>query len=437
MRCGVVAVGLMLAGPAWAQHEGHEAGHHGHRMTGPLGAPWARQAGGTAWQPDASPVYAWHGMQGDWHLMGEATLFGQYVDEGGLRGDEDFGAQGMVMGMAGYPLLGGEAELRVMLSPDPLTLGECGYPDALQTGERCDESGTLHDRQHPHDLFMELAASWQGELTGDLALQVYGGVAGEPALGPVSFPHRLSAQLNPIAPIGHHWLDASHVTFGLATVGLSGRWWKVEGSAFNGRDPDEERFDLDLDVPDSFSGRAWLLPIDELAFQVSVGRLNDHATHEPDETGAHTDHTTESAPEPIDVTRYTASGTWHHPYAGGYWNLTAAWGRNDGHPGAEATDAFLVEGTVNDGETHVVFARAELAEKLGSELVTEKPLTVYRVAKTQVGYVRQFAAGETLLGLGFSTWAARVTEGLIPLYGEDSPLGLSVFATLRPAALSL
>ena len=103
------------------------------------------------------------------------------------------------------------------------------------------EGDTIHDRQHPHDLFMELAADYDRPLRGSLRWQVYAGLAGEPALGPISFPHRASAIANPVAPIAHHWLDATHITFGLVTAGVYDRRWKGELSLFNGREPDEER----------------------------------------------------------------------------------------------------------------------------------------------------------------------------------------------------
>ena len=147
------------------------------------------------------------------------------------------------MAIARRPWGAGRVGLRVMVSVEPWTLADCGFLNLLATGEMC-EGDTIHDRQHPHDLFMELAADYDRPLTGSLRWQLYAGLSGEPALGPVGFPHRLSAMPNPIAPISHHWLDSSHITFGLITTGLYQRRWKAEMSFFNGREPEiRTRFD--------------------------------------------------------------------------------------------------------------------------------------------------------------------------------------------------
>lgn len=152
----------------------------------------------------------------------------------------------------------------------------------------------------PHDVFMELAASYERPLTDAVAFQLYGGPAGEPATGPGAYPHRLSAMPSSMAPISHHWLDATHISFGVITAGLYGRQWKLEGSAFNGREPDERRNNLDLGALDSRSGRLWFLPNANLALQVSAAQLTD-AEQEPGGGARH------------DATRSTASATYHRP----------------------------------------------------------------------------------------------------------------------------
>ena len=203
-----------------------------------------------------------------------------------------------------------------MVSLEPATVGGCGYPDLLATGELCD-GDSIHDRQHPHDFLMEVAGEYDRPLRGNLRWQLYGGLAGEPALGPVAFPHRPSAMPNPIAPIGHHWLDATHITFGVVTTGVFTSRWKVEASLFNGREPDENRWDLDLGALDSFSGRVSFAPSADLVLQVSAGHLTDAEAGEG------------SLPR-ADVDRVTASLTYHRRVgAGTLWASTLAWGRND------------------------------------------------------------------------------------------------------------
>lgn len=246
---------------------------------GPLGIPHTREASGTSWLPDFSPMYAFHWRAGRWDLMLHGNAFLYYVDEGSDRGDEDVGSINWVMAMARREVLEGVFSARLMLSAEPATIGECGYPDLLATGEFCDELGFLHDRQHPHDLFMELAAMYERELSERVAIQLYGGLAGEPALGPVGYPHRLSALPNPFAPVTHHWQDATHIVFGVVTAGLFTRNWKLEGSVFNGREPDENRWDLDLDALDSYSGRLWYAD-ERWALQLSGARLTEAELHE-------------------------------------------------------------------------------------------------------------------------------------------------------------
>ncbi len=162
------------------------------------------------------------------------------------------------MGMAQRPLARGRLAFRGMVSLEPFTIPGCGYPDLLASGEQCDGE-PIHDRQHPHDLFMELSAQYDAPLARGLRWQLFGGPAAEPALGPVAFPHRVSAMPNPVAPLSHHWLDATHVVFGVVTGGVYGARWKAEASVFNGREPDEHRTDFDFGALDSVSGAAVVL----------------------------------------------------------------------------------------------------------------------------------------------------------------------------------
>jgi hypothetical protein len=390
---------------------------------GPIGEPRTRESSGTAWLPDASPMHALHGRAGGWELMLHGALYVHYLDDGGTRGREQFGATNWAMGMARRSVAGGDLTLRAMLSADPVTADECGYPDLLATGEFCGEE-PLHDRQHPHDVFMELAAVYERAITEDLAVQVYGGPAGEPALGPVAFPHRISSFPNPIAPIGHHWLDSTHIAFGVATAGLYGRRWKAETSVFNGREPDTGRYDLDLDPLDSYAARLWLLPTDRWALQISAGRLHEAEVHE-------------IGGVPIDVTRVTASATYHRPLGGaGGWATTIAWGRNreEGH----ATHAFLGETALNLADRDLVYGRLELVEKSGGDLVLPEELEEesFTVAKLGVGYVRHMPpiAGFAP-GLGVGVTLSRVPDDLEPFYGSTSPAGMQLFFRLRPVPM--
>src|SRR6478609_11713448 len=188
---------------------------------------------------------------------------------------------GCLWGMAERQIGDGTLGFKAMLSPDPF-MGRSGYPLLLATGETADGVKPLIDRQHPHDLFMELATSYSYNLSPTSSLFIYGGLPGEPALGPPAFMHRTSGMDIPEAPITHHWLDSTHITFGVVTGGVVVSNWKLEGSAFKGREPDQYRYDIEAPKLDSYSARISWNPIRELSLQVSWGHLKSPEQLEPD-----------------------------------------------------------------------------------------------------------------------------------------------------------
>lgn len=382
--------------------------------------PATRDGSGTAWLPDESPMYAVHGQVGGWTLMGHGSLFVQYLHERGDRGSDQVGSINWLMGMAQRPAGAGRITLRAMVSAEAWTIGGCGYPDLLATGESCN-GDAIHDRQHPHDLFMELAAVYDRPLGRGLHLQLYGGPAGEPALGPVAFMHRVSGLPNALAPMTHHWFDSTHVTFGLVTAGVYGRRWKAEGSVFNGREPDEERTDFDMGALDSWSGRVWLLPTSRWALQFSAGHLNEaEAGHDADDAR-------------VDVDRLTASATYHRvTLENVIWASTVGWGRNteDG----ESTHAVLGETSITVRDRDVWYGRYEWAQKSGHDLAVEEH-GVFRVAKLQGGYTRYLAPWQGLTpGVGATVSASMVPRALAATYGQRVNGGFGMYLTLRPTA---
>ena len=236
-----VAIAGGQAGVAAAQHEGHKpatptahATGHPEEMEAPhagvLGLPMTRHGSGTAWLPDDSPMRAAHYKVGGWDVMLHGNLFVGYDYQATDAGESEVVSQNWIMAMAGHPLGGGMFEARTMLSLEPLTLGDNGYPLLLQTGETL-EGMPLVDRQHPHDLFMEIAGRYEREVAGGVAFQLFGGLAGEPALGPVAFPHRPAAMADPMAPLTHHWLDSTHISFGVLTAGVFRRRGRAQRHA--------------------------------------------------------------------------------------------------------------------------------------------------------------------------------------------------------------
>jgi hypothetical protein len=423
---GAAAISFAITEASFAQTTSTPAGHQHetpvqpvHEHQGSAMPGMSREGSGTSWLPDESPMYVIHKTTGPWMLMFHENLFVQFLYESGLRGSDQFGSVNWGMGMAQRSLGRGKLGLRGMFSAEPLTIRGCGYPDLLASGERCDGE-PIHDRQHPHDVFMEFSASYDAPLAGQARWQLYLAPAGEPALGPVAFPHRVSAMASPLAPISHHWLDATHISFGVVSGGVYSHRWKVEGSVFNGREPDEHRADFDFGRLDSVSGRLWFLPTPRLAFQVSIGQLTEA---EP----AHHDG------PPIDVRRATASMTYHHPLEdSSLWATTIAWGNNS--ESDESSNALLFETTLALRDRDTWYGRAEIAGKNAHDLAIADSDEQFTVAKVQAGYtryLRRFGAFQPGVGGGVSLGI--VPETLKNDYGSRANVGAAVYLTLRPA----
>lgn len=394
---------------------------HMHMAGAEMVMPPPREGSGTSWLPDDTPMYAVHRQAGPWTLMAHANVFLQYLRDRGARGSAQAGSINWVMGMADRAVGDGHLGLRGMMSLEPATIRGCGYPDLLASGERCNGEA-IHDRQHPHDLFMELAATYDRSLAGAVRWQVYGGPVGEPALGPTAFPHRISAMVSPLAPITHHWLDATHITFGVATAGVYGERWKAEGSIFNGREPDQHRANIDFGALDSRSGRVWFLPTKRWALQLSAGHLTEaEAGHD-------------GAPG-IDVNRVTASATYHRMFdTTSVWATTVGWGRNS-EPGRRATNALLAETNLTLADRDAFFGRVEWSQKSGDDLALDSH-DVFTVAKVEGGYTRYGRSWHGLApGAGLGVSAGIVPGSLESAYGGRVSLGVGVYLTLRPSRM--
>lgn len=382
-----------------------------HAMTGALGPyPMSREASGTAWQPDVSEHGGIHVMKGDWTFMAHALLNGVYDTQGGPRGDDKAFVSGMVMGMAKRDFANGDAlQFRAMLSPDPL-MGKSGYPLLLATGETANGVTPLVDRQHPHDFFMELSASYSLKLSDRSSLFVYGGLPGEPAFGPPAFMHRLSIMDSPEAPISHHWLDSTHISFGVVTGGLVVGNVKVEASRFNGREPDQHRWNIETGPLDSTAVRVSWNPAPTLALQASWAHEISPEQLEPDEN----------------QTKWSASAIYTKPLGNdGWWSTTLAWGRRRSGHGANL-DAFVLESAVKPDERWTIFARAERTDndELVPALGHHGP--TYTVGKASIGAIRDFlVASHVKFGIGGLFALNFVPDALEPLYGGDPQGGMA------------
>jgi hypothetical protein len=385
-------------------HTGHGTAGHG-SMSGFLG-PYmmAREASGTSWQPDTSPTEGLHQQFEAWSVMTHGSINLNYDRQPGPRGADKTFVSGMLMTMAQRPLGDGTFGVRAMLSPEPL-MGAAGYPLLLAAGETADGVSHLVDRQHPHDLFMELAATYSHNITANSSVFVYGGLPGEPALGPPAFMHRLSSMDNPEAPISHHWLDSTHITFGVVTAGVVLDNWKFEASTFRGREPDQYRYDIERPALDSFAGRVSWNPVRELSLQVSYGHLNSPEQLEP----------------AINENRLTASAIYTTPFGDGHlWSATAAWGRKMLSPG-DSLDAYLFESAMILKNNWTLFMRAEqVAENELTHHIPGLEERVFGVGKVSVGGIYDFIRTDhAKFGIGGLVSRYLLPAELKPVYGRD------------------
>jgi len=346
-------------------------------------------------------LHGWVFVQQDWH--------------GGDRGASQFGSLNWGMIMADRQVAGGKLQLRFMPSLDPATVGKCGYPLLLQSGETCNGQA-LVDRQHPHDFFMELGALYERAVGKNLAVLLYAAPAGEPALGPVAFMHRPSAMDEPQAPLGHHWQDATHISYGVVTAGVYTRRVRLEVSKFNGHEPDESRWDIDPIDLNSISGRITVNPSDNWSFTAGYGELDNPEGEVP----------------PENATRFVASAMHGRRLSGGQWSSTLVFGMNR-HGDGDATRSGLLESEIVSGR-NTVFGRAELIEKTGHDLALSAfpDEQKFNVGAMSAGYIRDVSRlGGAAVGLGGRATVNLVPESLEPVYGTRTPLGGMVFLRVR------
>ena len=419
--------------PTWAQvdappvsmPEGHDMGHMSmsadgsmnHMMTGALGSySMTREASGTSWQPDSSLHSGVHVMNGDWMLMGHALLNGVYDWQQSPRGDTESFFSGMLMGMANRHFDSGDTlQFRAMVSPEPL-MGKSGYPLLLATGETANGTTPLIDRQHPHDLFMELSGTYSHALSARDSVFLYAGLPGEPAFGPPAFMHRQSILDSPEAPISHHWLDSTHITYGVVTAGYVHDSWKIEASSFHGREPDQFRYNIETGALDSISARLSWNPTREWSLQGSWAHQISPEELEPAKN----------------QTRFSASAIYTRQLGEhASWSTTVAWG-NRRSTGDEALNASVLESALKPTDLWTVFARLE--REKNNELNVQGPMqgSTYAVGKASIGAIRDIRLAEHVkVGVGALYAFNIVPMSLAPLYRRTDPQGAMGFIRLK------
>ena len=429
-RPGITIILLSLA-PIWSwcqtanappEQPATQADQHAHQPDSMQGmkmneapTPPSPHAGsGTGWQPASVPAHEWMFTRGGWQLMAHGVIFAGYNQQGGPRGG---GAKaesvnwGMLMEQ--HKLGTGTILFRQMFSAESLTSPHPGFPELFQTGETYHGSA-LVDHQHPHNVFAELSLFYTLPLTDKISWELYGGPAAEPALGPVTYIHRASAAELPLAPLSHHLQDSTHTSFGVITTGFAIDRIKLEASAFNGREPNEQRWSVQLAALDSWSARASLAPSRNWTAQYSIGRLEHPEASEADSQW-----------------RQTASVEYNRPLSAGNWATSLVWGRVHKIAAGTNLNSYLLESTLNFLRRDYAFSRLELVDK--DELFPQAPVhPAYRVGAYTFGGERDLVQNPAWqLGLGADLTVYSMPSALNSAYG-DRPVSFQLFLRVRP-----
>jgi len=390
--------------------------------------PMGQMASGTSWQPASTRMNMLHKSSGDWLLMFHYNAFVGVNSQGGPRGVTKFESANWFMPMAFRKVGPGTLELRGMFSFEPFTFPPGGSPLLFQTGETY-KGRPIIDAQHPHDLFMELSASYTVPVGDRATWFAYLGYPGEPALGPTAFMHRASASENSSAALSHHLQDSSHISFGVFTTGFTYRWFKLEGSVFNGREPDENRYNFEAHRWNSRSARLSFAPNSNWSMQISYGLLRD--------------------PEPLEpgnVRRTTASVSYNKPLTRGNWATSLIWGRNHENHGGEIfnLNGYVAESTVNFLDKNYLYTRLELVDKNALLRDADRALLgitdhhpSFRIGAYTFGGARDFYTTEKLrVALGGDATFYSKPAVLDAIYGGN-PVSYRVFLRFRPGKMTM
>jgi hypothetical protein len=390
--------------------------------------PMGRVGSGTSWLPASSPTYMMHKQDGDWLFMFHYNAVLGVNSQGGPRGVTKVESANWFMPMALRRVGNGTLELRAMFSFEPFTFPPGGSPLLFQTGETY-RGEPLIDRQHPHDLFMELSATYTLAIGERATWFTYFGYPGEPALGPTAFMHRPSASENPSATLSHHLQDSSHISFGVLTSGFTYRWFKLEGSVFNGREPDEDRYNFEAHPWNSRSVRLSFSPNNNWSMQVSHGFLRNP-----------------EALEPGDVRRTTASISYNKPFERGNWASSGIWGRNhEAHDGEIFNlNGYVAESTVNFLDKNYLYTRLELVDKNQLLRAADRALLgitdhhpSFRIGAYTFGGARDVWTSEKIsMAIGGDVTFYSKPSVLDQIYGNN-PTSYHLFVRFRPGKMSM
>jgi hypothetical protein len=345
------------------------------------------------------------------------------VQQSGPRGHDKFFSTNWFMPMAQRNLGSGQLTIRTMLSLEPATVTERRYPELFQLGETA-FGKPIVDGQHPHDFVMELAALYDLKVGENALLSFYVAPVGDPAMGPTAYPHRVSASENPMAALGHHLEDSTHIADDVITAGVTYKKVRLEASGFHGREPDEYRWDIDTGKIDSWATRVTVNPAQSWNLQYSVGHLTSPEAFHPEE----------------DIRRMTASIMYNRPLKNGNWATTLLWGRNQDLGHRQVFNGYLAESTLRIGRQNL-WGRIENGDRTNELILGENA--------EPPGFEEHFAARVQAYTFGYDHEIGRMPHlsvalgGQLMLYGKPAfldqlygnhPVGGVLLLRFRPVS---
>jgi hypothetical protein len=406
-------IALLLAAPLAAQHDmSNMPGMQdmaGMQHDAAATASDGMEASGTSVNPASSPMNMVHFTARSWRFMIHGVVFVEDIQQSGPRGGDKLFSTNAFMGEAEHALGGGVFSLLTMLSLEPATVTDRRYPELFQTGETA-YGKQIVDGQHPHDFVMELALHYSHPLGEKTTWELYAAPVGDPALGPVAYPHRVSAEELPEAPLAHHLQDSTHISYDVVTAGITHGIVRVEASGFHGAEPNENRWTVGYGAMDSYSARITVSPSANWSGQVSAGRL-----------------TRPEALEPGDQLRTTASLTYNRPYAKGNWATSVIWGRVHKTDSGANLNGYGLESVARFARKNYVTGRIELVDK--DELLAAGQQ--FRIGAYTIGYTRDFYVVPRIatgLGANFTTYS--MPAALDPYYGQR-PVAVMLFLRFK------
>jgi hypothetical protein len=421
--CGIALAVVVIVSRSTAQdHQGMDMSHMNMEPSRLfIEVLQEHSTSGTDAQPNSTPSEMLMAAKGSWTFMFHGEGFLNEIQQSGLRGADKLFSTNWFMPMAQRKFGQSTLSLRTMFSLEPATVSERRYPELFQQGETA-YGLPIVDGQHPHDFFMELAALYDYKVREKTLLSFYIAPVGDPALGPIAYPHRASASEDPVAPLGHHLQDSTHISDDVITVGVTHRSLRLEASGFHGREPNESRWSIQSGAIDSWSTRLTLSPAQDWSVQYSIAHLHSPEALQPTE----------------DTRRMTASLMYDRPIHGGNWASMILWGRNQSLSDGNVGNSYLLESTLRLVSRNYAWTRIENVDRTNELLLGETALPsgfveryFTRVQAYTVGYDREVGrVRHVSMAIGGQVTPYGVPQVLETTYGSH-PIGVVAFLRVR------